>query len=69
MMTNDGEKAIVWTKDVFIKNGVLPEARKEFLARIESFKVEILDEVFRLLGEKRGPARLDFYTELDKIKF
>lgn len=67
--TKAGEKAIIWTKDVSIKNGEPSAVRKEFLARIESFKAEVLDEVFRILGEKQGPARLDFYTELDKIKF
>lgn len=67
--TKAGEKAIIWTKDVSIKNGEPPAVRKEFLARIESFKGEVLDEVFRILREKQGPARLDFYTELDKMKF
>jgi hypothetical protein len=67
--TKAGETAVIWTKDVSIKNGEPPAVRKEFLARIVSFKAEVLDEVFRILEEKRGPARLDFYTELDKIKF
>lgn len=67
--TKAEELAIIWTKDVSIKNGESPEVRKEFLARVESFKAEIMDEVFKILRERQGPVRLDLYSELETIKF
>lgn len=68
--TKAGETAIIWTKDVSIKNGESSAVRTEFLARIESFKQVVLDEVFRILEKrKHDSSRLDFYTELNTLEF
>lgn len=68
--TKADETAIIWTKDISIKNGESSAVRKEFLARIEPFKQEVLDEVFRILEKrKHDSSRLDFYTELNSLEF